>query len=165
MKKYRVLLLALLSPCFLSVCQCQPRQLATNSSLINKMIEVNKGASISRSELMEIISALGESKEKMAAQQIAKLMLGTNDLAVGNACIMALSEINAPETMTSIIEFVENKPLILRRQGIIAARKIADKTAAGWLLANAYGHEDPVVRKEALAAFLEVDEKLAQTKN
>lgn len=164
MKKYRVLLLALFCPCFLAVCQCQPRQLATNSALINKIIEVNNGASISRTELMEIVSALGESKEQIAASQISKLMLGTNDLAVGNACIMALSEIKAPETMLSIINFVENKPVILRRQGIIAARKIADKTAAGWLLANAYGHEDVTVRKEALDALQEVEAKLVEAK-
>ncbi|HXW60295.1 MAG TPA: hypothetical protein VEK06_02035, partial [Myxococcota bacterium] len=64
--------------------------------------------------------------------------------------------------MEAIIEFAERKPPYIRRQAIIAAHKVASPLAMHWLLVMAYGHEDEVVRKEALQAFLEVENKRAQ---
>lgn len=146
--------------CF-AACQCQRQQQGSQSiSLLQKIKAANDGQQISHAELMEVVTVLGEMKAPGAEDQIIKLMLKTDDLAIGNACIMALGEIKSPQAMLSIIKFIDNKPSVMRRQAIIAARKIADDVAAGWLLANAYGHEDPTVRKEALSAFEEVNAKI-----
>jgi predicted protein tyrosine phosphatase len=162
MKKSLFLLLALMLVCFVSVCDCSG--LLRASQELAKITAVNDGAKMERTELLNAISVIGDKKEKGASGQIAKLMLTTNDLAVGNACISALSDINEPEAMDAIINFVERKPAIIRRQAIIAARKIANQTAAEWLLVMAYGHDDAMVRKEASEALEVVEEKLGLSK-
>ncbi len=165
MKKSLYILLLFLLSCLLSVCDCQSGLLNRSSDELAQVVAVNNGATMDRNELLNAISVLGDNKEKAASSQISQLMLTTNDLAVGNACISALSDINMPGAMNAIIDFVERKPSIIRRQAIIAARKIGDQSAAEWLLVMAYGHDDPQVRKEALAALEEVEEKLGKNKN
>jgi hypothetical protein len=135
---------------------------ADNQVYLDKLQSRLAGEKIEQGELINAISVLGETQEKMALEPLIKLLSSTNDLVLGNACLIALSRLAAPEAMPAIIDFVERKPPLIRRQGIIAARSIANKLAAEWLLVMAYGHEDPLVRKEAMDALWEVEEKLAK---
>ncbi len=154
----RLLLALSLLLCF-GACLCtrwpfgEPRELALVKN-------ANEGQKVNRTELLDAIIELGEDKEHKAAEPLMTLMKTTKDLAIGNACLSALSELNHPKIMEAIIDFVERKPAIVRRQAILAARKIANKTAAEWLLVMAYGHEDATVRREAQLALDEVEKKL-----
>jgi hypothetical protein len=127
---------------------------------IEKIKAKLRGAHVEDSELLKAIAVLADAQEKKALMPLIELLSLTNDIAIGNACLIALSELKASKAMPAIIDFVEGKPPIIRRQGIIAARRIASKLAAGWLLVMAYGHDDETVRKEAREALKEVDQKL-----
>lgn len=131
-----------------------------NDMYLKKIELAAKGESIDYEELMTAISVLGYAEEKKAAPFFITLLSQTKDLAMGNACLIALSDMASEEAMPAIIEFVERKPSIIRRQGIIAAQRIASKLAAEWLLVMAYGHDDPMVRNEALVALKHVEAKL-----
>jgi hypothetical protein len=131
-----------------------------NDLYLKKIEQAAKGQSIDHEELMAAIFVLGYAEEKKATPFLITLLANTSDLAMGNACLIALSDMAAQEAMPAIIEFVERKPSIIRRQGIIAAKRIASKLAAEWLLVMAYGHDDPMVRHEALVALKHVEAKL-----
>ncbi|HXW54093.1 MAG TPA: HEAT repeat domain-containing protein [Myxococcota bacterium] len=113
-----------------------------------------------QADLLNAIAVIGDAKELKAVKPLSELMTKTDDLAIGNACLIALTEIGREEAMPAIIDYVERKPSIFRRQAIIAARRIGSKLSAEWLLVMAYGHDDPVVRKEAFDALQVVEEKL-----
>jgi hypothetical protein len=131
-----------------------------NDEYIEKIKAKLKGDKISQTDLLNAIAILQEVKDKKSLDSMIELLKSTDDLLVGNALIMALGDIGEEEGMPAIIEFVERKPAIIRRQAIIAARNIASKLAAEWLLVMAYGHDDPVVKQEAWQALLEVEKKL-----
>lgn len=133
---------------------------ADNQLYLDKIHAYLTGESVPHGELINAISVLGETKEHKAVEPLIKLLSGTQDIVLGNACVIALTRLAAPESMQAIIDFVELKPPLIRRQGIMAARAIASKLAAEWLLVMAYGHDDPIVRQEALEALIEVEKKL-----
>lgn len=135
---------------------------ADNQLYLDKIHAYLTGASVPHGELINAISVLGETREHKAAEPLIRLLSGTKDIVLGNACLIALSRLAAPEAMQAIIDFVELKPPLIRRQGIMAARVIASKLAAEWLLVMAYGHDDPLVRQEALEALIEVEKKLSK---
>jgi hypothetical protein len=118
------------------------------------------GGEIREAQLINAISVLGETESQKAVDPIINVLANTHDIAVGNACMMALGRLKDPKGMQAIIDYTERKPSLVRRQGIMAAREIGTKLALEWLLVMAYGHEDATVRKEALEALSEVEKKL-----
>lgn len=117
------------------------------------------GANIKETKLVNAISMLGQSLDKRAFTPINKILAMTNNWAIGNACMKALGQFKDPEGMQAIIDYTERKPPLVRRQGIAAARMIGSKLALEWLLVLAYGHDDPMVRKEALEATLALEKE------
>lgn len=136
-----------------------------NQEFLKKVEQAANDEAVSAGELINAINVLGEAREEKAIAHLIKLLEKTDNLAVGNACLIALGDLGSDLAVPAIIDFVERKPPIIRRQAIIAARKIGNKAAAEWLLVMAYGHEDPIVRKEAHAALNEVEEKLGLSQN
>lgn len=135
-------------------------QIASYDIYIEKINASLRGEDIAANELINAAAVLGKARQSKAVMPLIQLLSTTKDLAVGNACLIALSELAAPEAMPAIIDFAERKPAIFRRQAILAARRIGSRLAAEWLLVMAYGHDDPVVRKEAMSALVEVEAKL-----
>lgn len=117
------------------------------------------GSNIKENKVINAISMLGQSLDKRAFTPIIKILTTTNNWAIGNACMMALGQFKDPEGMQAIIDYTERKPPLVRRQGIAAARMIGSKLALEWLLVLAYGHDDPMVRKEALEATLALEKE------
>lgn len=154
-KPFAVLCLLLL----FSGCVCQRWTFGASKELL-LVKAANQGERVDRTELLDAINELGDDKVEEAAEPLIVLLENTGDFAVGNACIDALSNLKHPKAMDAIIEFVERKPPVIRRQAILAARKIANKAAAEWLLVMAYGHEDATVRREAGQALEELEKKL-----
>lgn len=113
-----------------------------------------------KSEVINAINLAGEHKNKEAQDYLITILKNTHDIAVGNACMVALGELKSVKSMEHIINFASRKPPIIRRQAIMAAKKIASKLALEWLLVMAYGYSDKTVREEALLAFLEVQKKI-----
>ncbi len=134
-----------------------------SNEYLKKLEQSTSGENLGPGELINAVTVLSEMHEKRAEPLLIKLLEQTDSLSIGNSCIVALGDLQSVPGMTAIINFVERKPPILRRQAIIAARKIASKEAAEWLLVMAYGHDDPVVRDEAKAALQEVETKLGIT--
>lgn len=126
-------------------------------TLVEIVERASRGEKIESPVLINAVARLGGTHDKEFAVSLKKLITTTEDLAVGNACIMALGQIGDQESMEAIINYAERKAPLVRRQAIIAARSIASPLAAQWLFVMAYGHEDPTVRKEALAALKEVE--------
>jgi hypothetical protein len=127
---------------------------------LNVLLLSVEGQEVGTSALINAINALAERKEQKAIPHLINLLKRTDNFAVANSCLIALGDLGAEAAMDGIIEFAERKPSIIRLQAIVAARKIASKSAAEWLFVMAYGHEDPRVRKEAMDALLEVEKKL-----
>lgn len=125
-------------------------------------IEKGSKGEIGTGELIGAISAVSYAKDMNAVAPLISLLKTTEDVAVANAALLALGDLKAEEAMPAIIDFLEGKVSIIRRQGITAAKRIGSKLALEWLFVMAYGHEDPVVRKEALDAFTELETKRAQ---
>lgn len=132
-----------------------------NATYIEKINASLRGDPVDGSELMNAVSVLGDTRDQKALQPLIKLLSTTTDLAIGNASLIALSEMGNDDAMQPIIDFVERKPPIIRRQAIIAAKRIGSKLAAEWLLVMAYGYDDAMVRKEALSALNDVENRLA----
>lgn len=126
--------------------------------------KINAGlkGDIGTTELLQAISSAGRSKDKNAVKPLTELLLNTNDISVANAALSTLGTLKAEESMPAIIDFMERKPAVIRRQGIMVAQKIGSKLAMEWLLVMAYGHEDEIVRREALAAFTQLERQFAQ---
>lgn len=133
---------------------------AQNQDYIRLIESYLAGNAIDQASLVTAILVLGETQEKAGLGPMIALIQATNDLVIGNACLVALAKLKDPQAMPAIIEFVERKPPLIRRQGVMAAKQIASKLAAEWLLVMAYGYDDPVVREEALEALAYVEEKL-----
>lgn len=131
-----------------------------NQDYVTRLEAWIKGEPISSAELVSAISAISYSKDSQGIKPLISILSTTNDIAVANAALLALGEIKAQEAMPAIIDFMERKPPIIRRQGIIVAKKIGSKLALEWLLVMAYGHEDKIVRKEALEAFNQLEQEL-----
>lgn len=117
-----------------------------------------------KNELVNAASLAGEHKNKQAIPYLIEILHTTNDIALANACMISLGELQAKEAMEGIIEFSLKKPPIIKRQAIIAAKKIASKLALDWLFVMAYGYNDFSVNQEAYEAFLEVEKKLNEKK-
>lgn len=117
---------------------------------------------IGAAELLQAISSAGLSKDMNAVKPLTELLLSTSDISLANAALSTLGTLKAQEAMPAIIDFMERKPAVIRRQGIMVAQKIGSKLAMEWLLVMAYGHEDEIVRREALAAFTELERQLSQ---
>jgi HEAT repeats len=132
------------------------------SQLHNLLEESRTGKKVSSAELINAIALLGKERDKDSVSYLVPVLSAADDLSVAEACLLALGEIADESAMEAIIDFAERKPPYIRRQAIIAAQKVASPLAMHWLLVMAYGHEDEVVRKEALAAFLDVEKKRAQ---
>lgn len=120
----------------------------------------SKGEKISQTEILNAIAILQEAKDKKSVTAMINLLEKTDDLALGNALMMALGDIGEEEAMPAIIEFAQRKPALIRRQAIIAAKNIGSKLSAEWLLVMAYGYDDPLVRSEAKEALEKVLFKL-----
>ena len=116
-----------------------------------------KGETVEKGELLNAIAIVGDTEYEKALEPLMDLLLKTKDFAIGNACLVALTSLAKEESMQSVIDYAEGKPAFIRRQAIIAARRIGSKLAMEWLLVMAYGYDDPVVRKEAMDAFLAVE--------
>jgi hypothetical protein len=134
-----------------------------SNEYLKKIEEASLSDTQASGELINAITVVTQLRDKKAEASLIRLLEKTTSLSVGNACIVALGDMQSADGMSAIINFAERKPPILRRQAIMAARKIATKQAAEWLLVMAFGHDDPVVRDEARAALAEVDAKLAVT--
>lgn len=162
MRKIKILVFSLSLSAILASCQCQ-RQVDNEPSLkkIKTVIEAAKnGQEASLDDVLDALFLAGKRQDETLADEIIALLKSTTDLSIGNACIGALSNMTGRKIMPAIIEYVERKPPIIRRQAIIAARKIADQQALEWLLVMAYGHDDERVRQEALEAYKEVENKI-----
>jgi hypothetical protein len=118
------------------------------------------GIEVKEAQLINAISVLGETESQRVVDPIISVLAHTHDSALGNACMMALGRLKDPKGMQAIIDYTEMKPSLVRRQGIMAAKMIGSKLALEWLLVMAYGHDDPIVRKEAQEALVEVEKKL-----
>ncbi len=130
------------------------------SGYLAKVETAARGEEVPMGVLINAITVLTEMREQKAAPAIIDLLNKTDNPALGNACVVALGELHAADGMSAIINFVERKPPIFRRQAVEAARKIGTKEAAEWLLVMAYGYDDPQVREQAKLALVEVEEKL-----
>lgn len=128
---------------------------------LQKIIQAVSNDTVLVGELINAIGVLGDVGEVRAVKPMMALMNKTHHVSVGNACLMALGDLKDPQAMSAIIEYVERKPPIFRRQAIASARKIASKEAAEWLLVMAYGHDDEIVREEAMEALFAVENHLA----
>lgn len=115
---------------------------------------------IDPSQLANMITILGDIEDKQSVSILIELLKKTDDLIVGNACIVALSRLGAADAMPAIIAFSERKPPLIRRQAILAAKHLTSMLSAEWLFVMAHGYDDPVVRQEALAAFDYVAQRL-----
>lgn len=146
-----------------SLFQLQRGLAADHQIYIDRINASLAGEDVDQMALTHAISAVADSRSKEGIEALIRLLSSTKDVAVGNACLIALADIDAKDAMPAIIDFVERKPAIIRRQGIIAARRLATKLSAEWLLVMAYGHDDPIVRKEAREALEEVEQKLGIT--
>lgn len=135
-----------------------------STDYLTKIERAVSGENPAAEELINAISIMGEAREKKAVEPLISLLGKTESLSIGNACLVALGELEDKRAMSAIIDFTERKPPIIRRQAIIAARKIASQEAAEWLLVMAYGYDDPVVRSEALVALGDVETKLGLNK-
>ena len=133
---------------------------AQNQDYIRLIESYLAGNAVDQASLVTAVLVLGETQDKAALGPILALIRTTRSLVIGNACLVALAKLKDPQAMPAIIEFVERKPPLIRRQGIMAAKQIASKLAAEWLLVMAYGYDDPMVREEAQEALLHVEEKL-----
>lgn len=131
-----------------------------NQTYLDKLQSYVAGEKVEQAALVNAISVLGETEEKKALVPLIAILSKTSDIVVGNACIIALGRLKDPQAMPAIIDFLERKPPLIRRQGIMAARMIASKLAAEWLFVMAYGYDDPLVRKEAMEALAHVEEQL-----
>ncbi len=131
-----------------------------NETHLQIVKEALEGKALDPVDVINSVSALGDTRERKAVETLAALLNKTDNLGIGNACLLALSEIGAEEAMPAVIEFAERKPPLIRRQAIIAARQIASQLAAEWLLVMGYGHDDAQVRKDALQALKEVERYL-----
>ncbi len=143
-----------------SLYRLRMRGAVNNDSQIEKIEKKLRGEKVSESEMLNAIAILQEAKDKRSIETMVRLLEHTEDLLIGNALIMALGDMGDEEALPAILEFAERKPSVIRRQAIIAARHIGSKLAAEWLLVMAYGHDDPIVREEAKAALLEVENNL-----
>jgi hypothetical protein len=132
-------------------------ELKSDHKLNNKDYLAKINTQASAIELLTAIYSVNQ--DPKAIEPLIKLLSKTTDIAVGNAAVLVLANMQAKEAMPAIIDFMERKPPIVRRQGIMAARKIGSQLALEWLLVMAYGHDDAEVRKEALEAFNELLKK------
>jgi hypothetical protein len=130
---------------------------ADKRHFIERVSQAAKGETVDQKELILAIELSAESKTKEALESIGALLLASRDLAVANACLNALGKMKNENAMPAIIDFASRKPPIFVRQAILAARKIASVLAAQWLYVLALGHDDEMVRKEAMAAFKELE--------
>lgn len=121
-------------------------------------------ANSDKNDLITAANLAGEHKNKEASAYLLKILRSTNDIALANACMISLGELKASDAMESIIEFSFKKPPIIKRQAILAAKKIASKLARDWLFVMAYGYNDFFVNQEAYEAFLEVEKNLNEKK-
>lgn len=135
-----------------------------NTVFIERINQGVAGEKIDSGELINAISVVGDAKDPKAIEPLINLLRTTTDLSVGNACIIALGQLRAEDAMQPIMDFVERKPAVIRRQAIIAAKEIASKLAAEWLLVMAYGYDDEQVRKEAREALVDVEQALSLRK-
>lgn len=133
---------------------------ADHDEYLNRIEAAVKGEDFDRDDLLTAIGVLGEAKERKALSNLIEMLEKTDDLALGNAIVIALADMGAAEGMEAIIDFAERKPPLIRRQAIIAASRIASKLSAEWLLVMAYGYDDETTRNEAWAAFVHVMDKL-----
>ncbi len=131
-----------------------------NGNYLVTIKEYASAANANKSEVINAITLAGEHKNKEAQDYLITILKNTHDIAVGNACMMALGELESVKAMEHIINFASRKPPIIRRQAILAAKKIASKLALEWLLVMAYGYSDKTVSEEAFLAFLEVQKKI-----
>lgn len=160
----RYYLLICLSSSLFGACACQ-KQLSGVAQPIEQVRRAADGQDVDQNELRKAIAHLAQQADKQASDSLAKIMLNTDSLELANACLVALGDLGEQKSMAAVISFSERKPPIIRRQAIIAARKIGGKEAAEWLLVMAYGHEDAQVRKEALSALQEVEARLESKGN
>jgi hypothetical protein len=123
-------------------------------------IEQSLESKVSQPELINAISAVSYTLDPAAEQPLIKLLAKTSDLAVGNAAMLALADYKSQEALPVIIDFLERKPPIIRRQGIMAVQKIGSKLALEWLFVMAHGHDDPQVRAEALLALNQLEQEI-----
>lgn len=138
---------------------------ADHAVYLNRIEGALKGENVDRDDLLTAIGVLGEAKETKAINNLIALLEKTDDLALGNAIVIALGEMKAAEGMEAIINFAERKPPLIRRQSIIAASRIASKLSAEWLLVMAYGYDDETTRNEAWTAFVHAMDKLGLDDN
>lgn len=128
--------------------------------LRNSIEEALKNEHSSTLVLLNAVSLLSQIGNEENKNTIKGLLYATDDISVANACLLGLGQFGDEDSMQAIIDFAERKPAYIRRQAVVAAKQAANPLALSWLLLMAYGHEDAVVRSEALEAFLDLEEKL-----
>lgn len=133
-----------------------------SSHFLGLIDKANAGEQLVEAELLNAIAVLGRKGEQKAVAPLIQLLSQTQDLSIGNACLIALGEFADEKSLNAVITFSERKPPIIRRQAIIAVQRIGGQLAAEWLYVMAHGHEDPAVRNDALTAFKQVEARLVQ---
>ena len=126
--------------------------------------EASEGEEVSPQILSNALILAGEKKDKNSLPHVINLLGITDNLAVANACLMVLAALKDVSALPAIIDFAQGKPALIRKQAIIAARQLPCELCAQWLVVMAYGHDDPLVRKEAHLGLLEVEKYLLELK-
>jgi HEAT repeat protein len=133
-----------------------------SEAFLSRLKEAAAGEIIEPRLLLNAIKQAIHKKSQEALDPLIVILSSTENLGIANACLTALAELKDPSSLPAIIDFAEGKPALIRRQAIIAVRQIPAKLGLEWLVAMAYGHNDPMVRKEALEASQEVEVLLSE---
>lgn len=120
----------------------------------------SEGQDVNPITLTNALQRARDKKDKKSLPYVISLLGSTSNLGIANACLMLLAQLQDNSALPAIIDFAHGKPALIRRQAIIAARHMPSKLCAEWLVVMAYGHDDPMVRKEALKGLLEVEDYL-----
>jgi HEAT repeats len=131
----------------------------SSARLLEEMNEDWIDETVNENQLLQNIHLLGIKKEKKAVPILVKILLGRNEKAA-LASMVALTDIGDPDAVDGITKYAERKSGDVRKQAILAVRKMGGKKAAAWLFTLSTGHEDSEVRLAASEALKYVEEKL-----
>lgn len=96
---------------------------------------------------------LGKRRDKAGVDALAYALAHTENPVLGQTSLAALTAIGDAAGVDAVIAYSANKPPIIRRQAILAARAMGGQRAVAWLFTMSTGHTDPEVRREADEAF------------
>ena len=116
----------------------------------------------SREKKIVAIKTLGLKKEKRALATLLSLAAENDSISLN--AIGAIVDIGEEESVKELIKLTYQRGPFFIRQIIYAVSSIGGKTARAYLFNVANGHLNPVLRKSALEALLELNDDEMKTK-